>query len=238
MTAALSLATKLADEIEQFPLGKCGPSDDPDMQYAYVSAFRDIAKRFVASVKRIGDPDLSSMVAALDTSPELIADAHDLRAELFAVIDCLKEATEDPNYAANAASNAAFLNTEVLARLKAIDDPRFDVRKLLKMCEELNDAYARENYISSALLVLAIINHVPPVFGVSTFAEVVARSGRSLKAVLARLNEEARPIADLHTHALMRAMEHLPTKNQIEPYKASFELLMQEVLVRLGSANG
>ena len=65
MSAALSLATQLADEIEQFPLGNCGPSDDSDMQYAYVSAFRDIVKRFVAAVKRIGDPDLSSLVAGL-----------------------------------------------------------------------------------------------------------------------------------------------------------------------------
>lgn len=65
MTAALSLATQLADDIDQFPLGKCGPSDDPDMQYAYVAGFRDIAKRFVAAVKRIGDPGLSTLVVGL-----------------------------------------------------------------------------------------------------------------------------------------------------------------------------
>jgi hypothetical protein len=103
------------------------------------------------------------------------------------------------------------------------------------MCEELNDAYARGNFISSALLLRAIMNHVPPVFGTATFSEVVAQAGRSVKAILARLNEEARPIADLHTHFLMRGTEHLPTKNQLEPYKAGFEVLMQEVLVSLSS---
>jgi hypothetical protein len=235
MTAALSLATQLADEIERFPLGNCGPSDDADMQYAYTSAFRDISKRFVAAVKRIGDPDLSSMVSALDTSPQLIADAHALRAELFVVIDHLKEAAQDPNYAVNATSNTAFLNTDVLIKLKAIGGARLDTSKLVKMCEELNDAYARGNYISSVLLLRAIINHVPPVFGANTFSEVVAHSARSVKAILARLNDEARPIADLHTHFLMRATEQLPTKNQIEPYKASFEVLIQEVLVCLGT---
>ena len=56
MTAALSLAIELADEIERFPLGECGPSDDPDKQYAYVAGFRDIAKRFVAAVKRMAIP--------------------------------------------------------------------------------------------------------------------------------------------------------------------------------------
>jgi hypothetical protein len=52
MTAALDLAIKLADEIEQFPLEKCGPSDDSDVQYAYTAAFRDIARRFVGASKR------------------------------------------------------------------------------------------------------------------------------------------------------------------------------------------
>lgn len=235
MTAALSLAIELADEIERFPLGECGPSDDPDKQYAYAAGFRDIAKRFVAAVKRIGDPDLSGLVSSLDTSPQWIADAHNLRAALYVVIDALKEASQDPNYAANAANNAAFLNTEVLLRLKAAQGARLDPSKLVKMCEELNDAYARGNYISSALLLRAIINHVPSVFGVSTFSEVVSQSGRSIKAILARLNDDARPIADLHTHILMRQTEHLPTKNQLEPYKASFEVLIQEVLVSLSN---
>lgn len=231
MTAALLLATQLADKIDQFPLGNCGPSDDPDMQYAYVAEFRDIAKRFVAAVKRIGDPDLSNLVANLNTSPEWITDAHDLRADLFVVIDALNEAAQNPHYTTNVASNAAFLNTEVLIQLKAVQGSRLDLTKLVKMCEELNDAYARGNYISSALLLRAIMNHIPPVFGATTFSEVVAHAGRSVKAILARLNEEARPIADLHTHFLMRPTEHLPTKNQLEPYKASFEVLIQEVLV-------
>jgi hypothetical protein len=235
MTTALSLAIQLADEIERFPLGDCGPSDDPDKQYAYTAAFRDIAIRFIAAVKRIGDPNLSELVSGLDTMMQYIAEAHYLRAQLYVVIDTLKEASQDPNYAANAASNAAFLNTEVLLRLKAVQGTRLDPCKLVKMCEELNDAYARGNYISSALLLRAIINHVPSVFGASTFSEVVSQSGRSIKAILARLNDDARPIADLHTHILMRQTEHLPTRNQLEPYKASFEVLIQEVLTSLSN---
>jgi hypothetical protein len=236
MTTALALAIQLVDEIEHFPLGKCGPSDDTEKQYGYCAAFREIATRFVAAVKRIGDPDLSDLVSGLDTSPmQWITDAHNLRAELYVVIDTLKEVSQDPNYAANAASNAVFLHTEVLLRLKAVQGARLDPRKLVKMCEELNDAYARGNYISSALLLRAIINHVPSVFGASIFSEVVSQSGRSIKAILARLNDDARPIADLHTHILMRQTEHLPTKNQLESYKASFEVLIQEVLASLSN---
>ena len=228
MTVALSLATQLADEIDKFPLGRCGPSDDPDKQYAYVAGFRDIAKRFVGAVKRIGGPDLSILMASLDTSPESITEAYDLRAELYVVIDGKVKL-------GRTAPDAAFLNTEVLIQLKAIQGARLDLKKLVKMCEELNDVYARGNFISSALLLRAIMNHVPPVFGVTTFSDVVANAGRSVKAILTRLNDEARPIADLHTHIIMRATEQLPTKNQLEPYKAGFEVLIQEVLVRLSS---
>lgn len=233
MTATLQLATKLADEIEQFPLGNCGPSDDPDKQYAYCSAFRDVAKRFVSAVKRIGDPDISSLVTELDTSPEYITQAHDLRGNLYVVIDALREAAQDANYAVTAAANGAFLSQDVLLSLKAMPAARLDPAKLVRICEELNDAYARGNYISASLLLRAAINHVPSVFGVDTFSNVVAQSGRSIKAILSRLNEDARPIADLHTHLLMRRREQLPTKNQLEPYKAAFEVLIQEVISSL-----
>lgn len=80
MTAALDKAIQIADEIEQFPLGNCGPSDDPDKQYAYTAGFRDIARRFVGAIKRIGDPDLSSLVSTLDVDiHNYIVEAHDLR---------------------------------------------------------------------------------------------------------------------------------------------------------------
>jgi hypothetical protein len=236
MSAALRLAIQLADEIEQFPLSKCGPSDDSDMQYAFCAEFRDMAKRFVAAVKRIGDPDLSSLVAELDTSPEYISEAHELRANLYVAIDALREATQDPTYEATVAAHGAFLSPEVLLKLKAIPVTRLDPAKLVRMCEELNDSYARANYVSAVLLLRAAINHVPPVFGVETFGEVIAQSARSIKAVLGRLNEDARPIADLHTHMLMRRSELLPTKNQLEPYKAAFEVLIQEVIVKLAEA--
>ena len=238
MTAAMSLAKRLADEIQNFPLGRCGPSDDPDKQYAYTASFRDVAKRFVGAVKRVGDPDLSSMVTELDLVPDGIVEAHDLRAELLVVIDVLEAVSRDPNYGPSAASNSAFLNPDVLIKLSAVRSTRLDTSKLVRMCEELNDAYGRGNFISSALLLRAVLNHVPPIFAVLSFSEVVASAGRSIKAVLSRLNDDARPIADLHTHLTMRPVEHVPTKNQLEPYKPGFEVLIQEVISKLSDDKG
>ena len=234
MSTSLSLSLELAEDIISFRLGNCGPSDDPDKQYAYSRSFEDVAVRFAAAVKRIGDPVLSESINSIDLDTQgYCVGAHRLRAELVAVIDQLKELSSDPSYAENAFNRAAFLNPQAITDLRAITSAAFDVRKLLRMCEELNDAYARANYISSALLIRTVLNHIPPVFGMSTFAEVVAQAPRSTKAILKRLDDEARPIADLHAHIPIRKSESLPTINQIEPFKAPFEVLIQEVITML-----
>ncbi len=236
MNTPLSLALKLADEIEGFSLGRCGPSDDPDEQYAYSRAFYDLSMRFVSAVKRIGDPELSELVSNIDLEFSYhIADAHHLKANLQTVVDTLNELSSNPNYGKDIAISSVFLNKDLIIELKSIDIDRLDLSKLIKMCEELNDSYVRANYIACALLIRAVLNHVPPVFGKERFSDVVGQSGRSIKAILKRLNEDARPIADLHTHILMRRKESLPSKSQIEPYKAAFEVLIQEIIVQLTS---
>jgi hypothetical protein len=231
---ALSRALVLADEIDQFPLGECAPDADLSKQWAFVYAFRDIAVRFIAAAKRIGDPDLSEMIAGLDTSPEYITEAYELRAKLWCATDYLREAVENPEYETGVVSNAAFVDPSIIVQLKSAKCA-FDLSKLVRFCEELNDAYRRGNYLACALLIRAVMNHVPPIFGAHTFAQIVAGSGKSAKAVLARLEDEARPIADLHTHILIRNREPLPTKHQVEPYKTGFEILMHEILAKTGT---
>ncbi len=238
MNTALNQALHYAKEIRNFPLGKCGPSDDPDMQTAYLYGFRDIAKIFASSAKRIGDPDLSSMIEELNLSPEYITDAYDLRADLFGIIDYLESASANENYQYEIDQNSAFLNKDVLDDLKSIANKNYDIKKLVKFCEEINDSYSRANYLASVLLIRAVMNHVPPIFNVEKFSQVVANSGRSVKAVLSHLEAQARPIADLHTHFLIRQKEQVPSKHQIEPYKPSFEILIQEIIVKLSEQLG
>jgi hypothetical protein len=50
------------------------------------------------------------------------------------------------------------------------------------------------------MLTRAILDHVPPVFGVNTFAEVaINHGGRSLKEAMSHLENGSRKIADLST---------------------------------------
>jgi len=177
MSSALERALGLASEIEEFPLGKCGPSDDPDMQTAYVYGLLDLVRPFAAAVKRIGDPDLSEQVSTLDLDIEFITGAYTLKADLQGVIDHLREVSSDPTYGNSVKSNTAFLEPSVLTALCQAKATKFDCTKLVRFCEELNDAYGRGNYLSCALLIRAVMNHVPPVFGCRTFGEVCAQSG-------------------------------------------------------------
>lgn len=89
MSSLLDRINNLSEEVENFPLGKCSPSDDPDMQTAYLYSFKDLAKRFVASLKRLDDTRLIKMLESIDLNPEYITEAYDLKADLQTVIDYL-----------------------------------------------------------------------------------------------------------------------------------------------------
>lgn len=230
MTPRLRLALGLADEVAAFPLEQCGPSDDPDMETAYLASFGTIATRFLAAARRIGDPDLDTILKTIDPRPEHIVAAYHQKDDLLAAIDHLREAAAEPDYEVSLAEASSFIAPEVMGTLKATPSSKFDLRKLVRFCEELDDAYRRGSYLSAILLIRAVMNHVPPVFGQISFAAVAANSGRSVKPMLERLEREARPIADLHSHILIRSRESLPSRNQVEPYKGSFELLLQEVI--------
>lgn len=230
MSKPLRLALDLAAEVEAFPLGECGPSDDPDKETAYLAAFGSITTRFFAAAARIGDPDLDVMLGRIERRPDHIVAAYHQKDDLTGVFDYLREAAADPEYENGLTQASSFIAPEVMATLRSAAPTKFDLKKLIGFCEELDDAYRRGNFLSSILLIRAVMNHVPPVFGQSTFAAVAANAGRSVKPMLEKLEKEARPIADLHTHILMRPREFLPSRNQVEPYKGSFELLLQEVI--------
>lgn len=97
MSALIERILNLAKEIEEFPLGDCSPSDDPDMQTAYLYSFRDIVTRFLGSAKRVDNKELQDIIAKLDSNPEFITEAYTLKAELICVIDYINDIKNDIN---------------------------------------------------------------------------------------------------------------------------------------------
>ncbi len=238
MKPSIKRVLELAEDVEQFQLGHCGPSDDPDKQTAYLYAFKDVAKRFVGAARRIDDAELQAELASVDLDPQHITDAYDLRADLIPVIDVVRQKATDPSWGNQAPTSKEFVDSALVARVASLGAQSFNLAKLIRFTVELNENYSCGNYLSCALLIRAIINHVPPLFGQRTFTQVVASAGKSVKAILRQLEEGARDIGDLHTHEIVDGYSSPPTKNQIEPYKPPLEVLYKEIERRLGSGAG
>lgn len=117
-------------------------------------------------------------------------------------------------------------------RIEGLQDSnhsKFDTTKIVQICEELNQAYKEKNYITIPILIRAIIDHVPPIFGKTTFNEVIAHYGtKSFKESMSHLDKSLRKIADALIHNQIRVSEVLPSHTQID-FKADLDVLLSEV---------
>lgn len=118
-----------------------------------------------------------------------------------------------------------------LGELRSQTSSAFDTSRLVRLAEALNVADANRCYMSVAMLVRAIADHVPPVFGCKTFTEVTNNyaGATSFKRSMSHLNSSLRPIADAHLHLQTRRREVLPTQTQVD-FRADLDVLLAEVV--------
>ncbi len=126
-----------------------------------------------------------------------------------------------------------YIDTQLIFQLSSFSGGQFDTKKLVQYLNEVNSTFQEGNYLACILLLRAILNYIPPIFGQSTFAQVTSQVGRSLKDIFTFLEEGLRKIADLHTHRPISSSESLPSHRLIDVYKPQFETLIQEIIARL-----
>jgi hypothetical protein len=122
--------------------------------------------------------------------------------------------------------------------LQAIGKGPWDFTRLVELCREINVTAANRCHMSTAMLLRTILNHVPPVFGFNAFAEVAnnhggAKSQKSFKASMQRLEGSLRNIADMHLHSPIRAREDVPTAVQVD-FAADLDVLLGEIIRTAG----
>ena len=124
-----------------------------------------------------------------------------------------------------------YVDLERLAQLESIKSPEYDLKKLIQLCKEINIAHQNHCNMSIAMLLRAVIDHVPPIFKVSKFSEVANNySGtKSFKKAMDHLSNSLRNIADSHLHVQIRKKEDLPTFNQVN-FMADLDLLLSEIV--------
>lgn len=137
-----------------------------------------------------------------------------------------------PVQAARQASKPAYVAAERLQQLQGIKSAAFDFSKLIQLCCELNIANEHDCHHAVAMLVRSVMDHVPPVFGFKSFAEVASNhggGGTSFKKSMDHLQKSLRNIADGHLHSHIRSRETLPTAAQVD-FRGALDLLLGEVV--------
>ncbi len=123
-----------------------------------------------------------------------------------------------------------YIDVSRLEEIGSISSGEWDFSRLIQMCKELNTAHQNRNYISVAMLIRGIIDHIPPVFGKETFNEVANNhSGQSFCKSMKKLHESMRNVSDMYLHQQIRSKESLPTENQTD-VKIELDTLIAEVI--------
>jgi hypothetical protein len=124
-----------------------------------------------------------------------------------------------------------YVDKKRIEELKNIVNKDFDLTRLIKLCEEINVAHQNDCFMSIAMIMRAIIDHIPPIFKVSKFTGVANNYGGSpsFKDSMKLLGKSLRKIADSHLHIQIRRRETLPTFTQVN-FKADLDLLLSEIV--------
>ena len=168
------------------------------------------------------------------------ASVQDASAIVRATVRGLQRKRTKPLLASPAAK--PYVDHSRIVALQSIGAGKWDFARLVELCREINVAAANRSRMSTAMLLRTILNHVPPVLGFATFAEVASNYGgpktnKSFKGNMQRLEGSLRNIADMHLHSPIRPREDVPTAVQVD-FAADLDVLLGEVIRVAGSGSG
>jgi hypothetical protein len=130
--------------------------------------------------------------------------------------------------------NNSYVDQRIVDDIRTKDaKSQFDVAKLLRLIEELNDNYRRRNSYASHALLRAILDHIPPILGQRDFNAVTNNHswGRTDKRYLKKL-ADFRDQADDALHRQISAQADLLDFDDI-PASIYVDRLLQECADRL-----
>jgi hypothetical protein len=126
-----------------------------------------------------------------------------------------------------------YINYERITALRKIKSKNYDLRKLIKICEEINFCYENQHYYAVVMLSRVILDHIPLIFGHSTFKVFVSNykfgTRSSFRENMEFLEGSARKIADNHVHSLIKEKEDLLTSTQIN-FSPALDMLLLEII--------
>jgi hypothetical protein len=149
-----------------------------------------------------------------------------------AVRQITRKEQAQPTSVLGAPKVSPYVGFERILELRSLPKDQWDFAKLVQLCIELNDVSASEktNY-ATAMLVRAIVDHVPPLFGMKNFSQVADNYGgtSSFKGSMQHLNRSMRNIADGILHEQIRSKESLPSPQQVD-FRQDLDRLLGEIV--------
>lgn len=128
-------------------------------------------------------------------------------------------------------SKAAYVDPTRILQLRGTKSDQWDLKRLVRLLEELNSAHEHELHMATAMLVRAVVDHVPPIFNAKNFSEVANNypAPRSFSDQMRQLDTSLRKIADMHLHQPVRKAEALPLAPQVD-FRGALDVLLSEVV--------
>lgn len=130
-----------------------------------------------------------------------------------------------------ALSKAAYVDPTRILQLRSIKSNQWDLKRLVRLLEELNSTHEHELHMATAMLVRTVVDHVPPIFNAKNFSEVANNypAPRSFSDQMRQLDTSLRKIADMHLHQPVRKAEALPLGPQVD-FRGALDVLLSEVV--------
>lgn len=128
-----------------------------------------------------------------------------------------------------------YVKPQAIEMMTSYNGP-FNMAKLIALAEELNDNYGRDNAYSCVSLIRNIIDHLPPIFGMERFSQVVDNYAwsRTDKALVRRLSAE-RVVGDDVPHRQISSQVDVIDMNDI-PAPTALNRLILEAMSLPGSS--
>lgn len=131
-----------------------------------------------------------------------------------------------------------YVSTNHLSELYSISEfTSWDLKKLIRLLEEINETYQRGNLFACAMLLRAVIDHVPPIWGKKSFNEVTSHlTGISNKRQLERLEKSLRNVSDGALHKHIRKKEFVIEREQLK-FEPEIAALIEEIILELKNSH-
>lgn len=189
---------------------------------AYSNYDNNVMPRCVFVGQALNKKEFTSLIS------EKASEAPSLAAKIFQTLESGKSYPTRAFYPL--VSSELYVSPDRINELKALKSKSYDLLRLIKLCEEVNICYQSECYLAVTMLVRAILDHVPPIFGFNTFTEVANNhGGRSTRRSFLNLQNSSRNISDSYLHQVVRAKEILPNSTQVN-FINDLDVLLSEIV--------